>query len=157
MLDTYSAAPFLNSHLLSGSFGTTMNKFVIKPLVLSLLASMSAQAQEQAPDNEDKQIEVVSIFGQKANLETATGSAAVVDLVQLEQFEFDDIHRILQTVSGVYVREEDGYGLRPNIGLRGATTERSSKVAIMEDGVLIAPAPYAAPAAYYFPLVSRMK
>lgn len=133
-----------------------MKKFVIKPLVLSLLASMSVHAQEQASDNEDKQIEVVSIFGQKANLETATGSAAVVDLAQLEQFEFDDIHRILQTVSGVYVREEDGYGLRPNIGLRGATTERSSKVAIMEDGVLIAPAPYAAPAAYYFPLVSRM-
>lgn len=133
-----------------------MKKFIIKPLVLSLLASLSVQAQEQAPDSEDKQIEVISIFGKKANLETATGSAAVIDQAQLEQFEFDDIHRVLQTISGVYVREEDGYGLRPNIGLRGATTERSSKVAIMEDGVLIAPAPYAAPAAYYFPLVSRM-
>ena len=133
-----------------------MKKFVIKPLVLSLLASMAVQADDTKTENEDKQIEVLSIFGQQTNLETATGSAAVVDQAQLEQFEFDDIHRILQTVSGVYVREEDGYGLRPNIGLRGATTERSSKVAIMEDGVLIAPAPYAAPAAYYFPLVSRM-
>lgn len=103
-----------------------------------------------------KAVEVISIFGQRNQLETATGSAFVVDAEQMEQFEFDDIHRVLQSVPGVYVREEDGYGLRPNIGLRGATTERSSKVAIMEDGVLIAPAPYAAPAAYYFPLMSRM-
>ncbi len=120
---------------------------------------MAVQAQEQQTSSEqsqDKQIEVLSIFGQRVNLETATGSAALVNEEQLEQFEFDDIHRVLQTVSGVYIREEDGYGLRPNIGLRGATTERSSKVAIMEDGVLIAPAPYAAPATYYFPLVSRM-
>ncbi len=126
----------------------------MKPLVLALLAGANVQAEEQ--QEIDKQIEVVSIFGQRINLETATGSAALVDQEQLEQFEFDDIHRVLQTVSGVYIREEDGYGLRPNIGLRGATTERSSKVAIMEDGILIAPAPYAAPAAYYFPLVSRM-
>lgn len=104
----------------------------------------------------DKKIEVVSIFGQKNQLATATGSAFLIDKAQLDQFEFDDIHRVLQSVPGVYIREEDGYGLRPNIGLRGATTERSSKIAIMEDGVLIAPAPYAAPAAYYFPSVSRM-
>lgn len=103
-----------------------------------------------------KPVEVISIFGQRNQLETATGSAFVIDETQMEQFEFDDIHRVLQSVPGVYVREEDGYGLRPNIGLRGATTERSAKVAIMEDGILIAPAPYAAPAAYYFPLMSRM-
>jgi len=126
--------------------------------VISLiLASGSSMTQANSSEQEvDKQIEVVSIFGQRNQLETATGSATVLDQETLEQFEFDDIHRVLQSVPGVYVREEDGFGLRPNIGLRGATTERSSKVAIMEDGVLIAPAPYAAPAAYYFPLISRM-
>ena len=131
-----------------------MCKFVVKPVLVGLLITLSFQT--LAEKAEDKQIEVVSIFGQRTNLETATGSAALINKEQLEQFEFDDIHRVLQTVSGVYIREEDGFGLRPNIGLRGATTERSSKIAIMEDGVLIAPAPYAAPAAYYFPLVSRM-
>lgn len=106
---------------------------------------------------EQAAVEVIQIFGSAQQLEQATGSANIVSTEALEQFEYDDIHRILQTVPGVYVRQEDGYGLRPNIGLRGATTERSSKVALMEDGILIAPAPYAAPAAYYFPLVSRMQ
>ena len=133
-------------------------------VLLMFLPSVYVFAQDidvsakKALDNKKskQQIEVISILGERALLNTETGSAAVLNQEQLEQFEFDDIHRVLQSIPGVYVREEDGYGLRPNIGLRGATTERSSKVAIMEDGVLIAPAPYAAPAAYYFPLISRM-
>lgn len=84
------------------------------------------------------------------------GSAQVIGREELERQEANDIHRILQGVPGVYVREEDGAGLRPNIGLRGANADRSSKVTLMEDGVLFAPAPYSAPAAYYTPLMTRM-
>ncbi|KAA4916747.1 TonB-dependent receptor, partial [Bacteroides fragilis] len=41
--------------------------------------------------------------------------------------------------------------------LRGTKAERSERISIMEDGVLAAPAPYSAPAAYYFPNVARME
>lgn len=84
------------------------------------------------------------------------GSETSVGEEALERTEYDDIHKVLAHVAGVYVRDEEGYGLRPNIGMRGAAAERSAKVTLMEDGVLIAPAPYSAPAAYYFPLVTRM-
>jgi Fe(3+) dicitrate transport protein len=84
------------------------------------------------------------------------GAHAELDEASLERAEQNDIHKVLAAVAGVYLRDEDGYGLRPNIGMRGAAAERSAKVALMEDGVLIAPAPYSAPAAYYFPLVTRM-
>jgi outer membrane receptor for Fe3+-dicitrate len=84
------------------------------------------------------------------------GSAHRVDEETLERFEYDNVERVLAEVPGVSTRGEDGYGLRPNIGMRGASSDRSAKVTLMEDGVLFAPAPYAAPAAYYFPMSTRL-
>ncbi len=109
-----------------------------------------------AADDELGDIERVSVIGTNQQLSAAAGSVTRLDELALEKFEYDDISRILTQVPGVNVRSEDGYGLRPNIGFRGATPERSKKINIMEDGVLIGPAPYSAPAAYYFPMTSRM-
>ncbi|MDX2014980.1 MAG: TonB-dependent receptor [Myxococcaceae bacterium] len=97
------------------------------------------------------------VTGQRGpDVRRITGSAVTLTEEDLERRELNDIHRVLGEVPGVYFREEDGLGLRPNIGLRGVNPDRSSKVTLMEDGVLFAPAPYSAPAAYYFPLVTRM-
>ena len=139
------------------SIHTTLSKITLGLTVaLAALIPQIAAAEDDSNSKIHGINEIIQIFGNKQALETATGSGFVLNEAALEQFEFDDIHRVLQSVPGVYIREEDGYGLRPNIGLRGATSERSSKIALMEDGVLIAPAPYSAPAAYYFPNVSRM-
>lgn len=81
----------------------------------------------------------------------------VVSQSELEQFNYTDIHRIVSRIPGVYVQEEDGLGLRPNIGVRGTGSLRMEKLNIMEDGILIAPAPYASPAAYYSPTAGRME
>ena len=101
-------------------------------------------------------LEEITIVGSQEDARVLPGSGAVVGNEQIRIEAANDINQLLKTVPGIYVQEEDGYGLRPNIGIRGATSERSSKVTLMEDGVLIAPAPYSNPAAYYFPTAMRM-
>ena len=84
------------------------------------------------------------------------GSIDLVSFSDLKRYNDTDINRILSRIPGIYVQEEDGFGLRPNIGMRGTGVERSSKINIMEDGIPISPAPYASPAAYYSPTAGRM-
>ena len=115
-----------------------------------------AMAGENASDPGDDAIETVTIIGHKADIADIPGSAHVIDTEELEVFAQSDILRVLRSVPGVYVQEEEGFGLRPNIGIRGSGLDRSARIALLEDGVLIAPAPYSAPSAYYFPTQRRM-
>ncbi|RTR40184.1 TonB-dependent receptor [Shewanella canadensis] len=135
-----------------------------KTLSLSLLStalltalSTSSFAQEIQGDEHASPMEQISIFGKRNPLNTVPGSGHKITQAQLDTFKYTDIMRTLSSIPGVYIQEEDGYGLRPNLGMRGTGQNRSEKVTIMEDGVLAAPAPYASPAAYYFPTSGRMQ
>lgn len=106
-----------------------------------------------AEDHFDR--EVIIVGGYQEAYETA-GAAHFLGPEELLKFNYSDIQDIVREVPGVSVQLEDGYGLRPNLSIRGTPTERSSRITLMEDGVLIAPAPYSAPSAYYFPTAGRM-
>ena len=84
------------------------------------------------------------------------GSAAYVSAEEFRSRGQTNLARIAAKVPSVFVRDEDGYGNFPNIALRGVDGTRSSKVTLMEDGILTSPSPYSAPAAYYSPKASRM-
>lgn len=102
------------------------------------------------------QLDPITIFGTAQNARDVAGGASVVTAADLDQFETTDIVRALRRVPGVSLQVEDGWALRPNISIRGTASDRSSRVTLLEDNVLIAPAPYAAPAAYYFPTFGRI-
>jgi len=125
-------------------------------IAAALFAPALALAESDAELDPDLVIDRISITGSAAQLTAIPGSAHSIGSEELERHSYADIHRILRSVPGVNLHEEDGFGLFPHIGLRGTRLERNSRITVMEDGVLIAPAPYAAPAAYYFPQTVRM-
>lgn len=112
---------------------------------------------ENVLDLPEMVVQSVTMTGGLAGLKEIPGSAFYISPKEIAKFSYTDINRMLRSVPGINLQEEDGFGLRPNIGLRGTGVERSSKITIMEDGVLMAPAPYASPAAYYFPTIGRMQ
>ena len=128
--------------------------------ILATIPTYSAIAEEQSPppaDHAKTVMERVMVIGNSERATDLTGSAQFIDKETLDENNYTDINRVLRQVPGVNIQEEEGYGNRPNIGLRGGRSERSADITLMEDGILIAPAPYSAPSAYYFPRVSRME
>ena len=135
-----------------------MNRYLLNALrrallVATLMLPFAATADE---DGADETIDTITIFGRQADTADVPGSAHKIDSEELRIFNTADILRALRTVPGVYLQEEEGFGLRPNIGIRGSGLDRSARIALLEDGILIAPAPYSAPSAYYFPTQRRM-
>lgn len=112
----------------------------------------------QAPNQDtikNQELDPVVIVGDRAKY--ISGSGQYINTLKIEKLNQPNVNNVLRIVPGVNVRDEEGFGLRPNIGLRGTPVNRSAKITLMEDGILIAPAPYADPAAYYFPTFSRMQ
>ena len=126
----------------------SINIKILNSFAFLALFSLSTYA-----EMEMNTVETVTIVGSQ---EDVAGSATVLSNEDLAKMVDTDIHKILSAVPGVYVRTEDGYGLRPNISIRGTAPDRSGKVTLMEDGVLIAPAPYTSASAYYFPTTGRI-
>ena len=100
--------------------------------------------------------EEVTIVGTRDDVRNMPGAAHVLGPDDIERFGYTDIQRLARQIPGVSIQIEDGYGLRPNISIRGVASERSGRITLLEDNVLIAPAPYSAPSAYYFPTTGRM-
>ena len=112
--------------------------------------------EKQVPEEEMLTLPLTEVIGTGPHaLEHIPGSGRVVTQKDIWENHRLTVNEALREVPGVNVRDEEGLGLRPNIGIRGLDPTRSRKVHIMEDGVPIMLMPYGDPSAYYFPPIFR--
>ncbi len=131
-----------------------MKKLLTIPFcLLGLLVAAQQLPVEDTVKRND--LEGVTIIGNKGK--SLPGAGLFIGIRQLEKLNQTNVNHVLRMIPGVNIRDEEGFGLRPNIGLRGTPVNRCTKITLMEDGILIAPAPYADPSAYYFPTFARMQ
>ena len=97
------------------------------------------------------------LVGSAETLERLPGSVDVLDRRQLEASRVMTVNEALHKATGVNVRDEEGFALRPNIGIRGLNPTRSSKTLLLEDGLFITYAPYGDNATYYHPPIERFE
>jgi Fe(3+) dicitrate transport protein len=90
-------------------------------------------------------------------LDRIPGSVDIIDAPLLEKARAFTSTEILRKVAGLNVRDEEGFGLRPNIGIRGLNPTRSTKVLLLEDGIPLTYAPYGDNASYYHPPIDRFE
>ncbi len=138
------------------------NKPHAPALTLRVVTAMAGLALTQAPmaaeePREETTAPRVDVIGTPEQLSQIAGTATVLAPKDLEEARVFTTTEALRKVPGVYVRDEEGFGLRPNIGIRGLNPSRSTKVLLLEDGIPLSYAPYGDNASYYHPPIDRFE
>lgn len=127
-----------------------MNK--LTPIAAALLALYAGLAPAQ---DKEAVLPRVDVIGGADNLPNIAGAGQILDDKELEASHVFTVNEALRKVPGVHARDEEGFGLRPNIAMRGLNPTRSTKITLLEDGIPLAYAPYGDNASYYHPQVDR--
>jgi Fe(3+) dicitrate transport protein len=132
----------------------------VTALALALLPRVvSAQNRpaDEAPDAPVTPGDGATVLGRRyAGPDALGGSGHRVTEEEMRALDYADPDRVMVRIPGVYVRSEDGYGLRPNIGMRGANSHRSRRITLLEDGVLQLYAPYSSPSTFSLTPMTRV-
>ncbi|HEY0770129.1 MAG TPA: TonB-dependent receptor plug domain-containing protein, partial [Sphingobacteriaceae bacterium] len=99
----------------------------------------------------------VTVIGKRDGMiNKVPGSGAILNRKEIKLFSPVSLNEVLRKVSGVNVVDEEGAGLRVNIGIRGLDPDRSRNILMLEDGVPIALGPYGEPEMYFTPSIDKM-
>ncbi|WP_445370274.1 TonB-dependent receptor family protein [Methylomonas sp. HW2-6] len=109
------------------------------------------------PAAEDSELEmpVVEIVDSAETLQKIPGTINVLTQEELFESHVFNVNEALRKIPGVNARDEEGFGMRPNIGIRGMNPTRSTKTLLLEDGIPLSYAPYGDNASYYHPPIER--
>lgn len=99
----------------------------------------------------------IEVVGVRERMSGHFAAAAVIDESEIERLRPLTVNELLRRIPGLTVRDEEGFGLRPNIAVRGLNPTRSTKTTLLEDGLPLAYAPYGDNASYFHPQVERYR
>lgn len=132
-------------------------------LLTGLTFSITVMGQENnspdssATDSSRMEMPQVLIIGKRDGMiNKVPGSAAVINPKEVKLFAPISLNEVLRKVTGVNVVDEEGAGLRVNIGIRGLDPDRSRNILMLEDGVPIALGPYGEPEMYFTPSIDKI-
>jgi Fe(3+) dicitrate transport protein len=115
------------------------------------------QSATSQSDSIRKEMPQVVIIGKKDRLFTQVpGSLSLIDPKELKQTAALTSNEVLRKLPGLNVVDEEGAGLRLNVGIRGLDPDRSRNVLVLEDGIPIALGPYGEPELYFSPSIDKM-
>lgn len=120
----------------------------------------SGEIQEVAFQMHDRLYEMphVNILANREGIfENVPGAVTYIDREEIDQINPVSGNEVFRRSSGVHVVDEEGLGLRVNLGIRGLDPGRSRSVLMMEDGIPVSLAPYGEPEMYYTPAMDRMQ
>ncbi len=133
------------------------NSKLFKPRMIALAVSAAVLLPMQSLAAEI-QLPRIDVIGEKEDaIAKQPGSVAIITSEELELQQPLSVQDALKSVPGIIIREEEGYGFIPNIGMRGLNPNRSQKLLVLEDGVPIAPGLFLANESYYSPRIERMQ
>lgn len=98
----------------------------------------------------------IEVLGLPERLLRLPGSASIIGLQSIRQTSPVSGNEVFRKVTGLNIVDEEGLGMRANIGIRGLDPDRSRTVLVMEDGIPVALTPYGEPELYYTPSIDRM-
>lgn len=108
------------------------------------------------PDSSITRLNSVVVVGKNAIISKLPGSASRLMYSEIRNQIPVSANEVFRKMAGLHVVDEEGAGMRVNIGVRGLDPDRSRGVLVLEDGIPVSLNPYGEPEMYYSPVIDRM-
>ena len=114
-----------------------MSRRLLSAAICAALAAHTVTAAPlPEPDRDSpRKLARVVVVGEDDHAKAQPGSASLIDAEEIRSAHVFSVSEALRKVAGIVTRDEEGFGIRPNIGIRGLNPTRSTKVLLMEDGI----------------------
>lgn len=134
-----------------------MKKMIMLVMASGVSLMVMAQSSETSDTKSALEMPQIEIVSQRDRLlSTVPGSVARIGSGSIRKMAPLSSNELFRKIPGLNVVDEEGVGLRLNIGIRGLDPDRSRNVLLLEDGIPVALNPYGEPEMYFTPPVDKM-